>query len=306
MSKAWIVGIVMLVASEARAQPQLRWIDRGARLVVDDRWVLDPESGAFTPARYPEGPSPTLFARSPSGEREAVLLGEDSVTFRHGPAGGPFGAEVKVPRLLSRKRAPDGTRRIAFWVSERVLVIREASAPHEEAFACRAYDVVTRGWSPAACPEGDFNLVWNVEPGPNGWLAIHSAGEGHPGVLFARYDVKRGQGKPEGPSIDEYPSGPVEATFTQDGKGLLLATPCLLERQEPRPCEDLTDDKAPWRIYAWTFAERKLVLLREGLPEPIVPSPKGHLFAWPEPSRVCVAPLLDKAAEPRCFPLPRR
>lgn len=304
MGKAWLVGIMALLAGRAAAQPTIRWIHRGTHLVVDDRWVLDPESGTFTPTRYPATGAPRTFAVSPSGELEAMLTGSEASTFRHGPAGGPLGPELRVPRLLSATRAPDGVQRLAFWASERVLVFREASTPHQEEVACRAFDVVTRRWSPAACPMGDFNVVWRVEPGPGGWLAISSAGEGHPGVLFARYDVKRGQGKSAGPSIDEYPFGPVDATFTLDGKGLLLATPCLLEREEPRPCEDLPEQNAPWRIYAWSFTEKKLVLRRDDLPETLLPSPRGHLFAWSEKARVCVEPLANNATTPRCFPLP--
>jgi hypothetical protein len=306
MRQAWLVGILALLAGRAWAEPPLRWIHRGQHLVVDDKWILDPERGALTPARYPEAPRERWFAGSPSGEREAMFTGsETGGTFRVGPAGGPLGAAVKLPRLLSRARAPDGSRWTAFWASERVMVLREASSPHQQEVACRAFDVLTRRWSPAACPEGDFNVVWRIDPGPDGWLAVYSAGEGHPGVLFARYDVKRGQGKAGGPEVDEYPFGPVEAVFTLDGRQLLLATPCRLERKEPRPCEEVPEENALWRLYAWSFADGTLVLRREGLPADVVPSPTGQRFAWREPGRVCVAPLQGRAADARCHPLPK-
>ena len=101
-------------------------------------------------------------------------------------------------------------------------------------------------------------------------------------------------------SLDLYPDGLVNAQFAMDETRLYLSTPCMLERQQPRPCEEI-DPHSPWRLYAWSDTEGRLVLQRQDLPPYSTAHPSGTLWAWPEAIRICVA---GTANPTKCFPLP--
>jgi len=279
----------------------------GDRLLVDERWLLTPATGSFTALPYlPPGkpdPTPPTLAVDASGTRVALF---DGKSLRTGPLKGPLGPRVRLPRWPKRaasEEEAEPARDVPFWASERHVVVRHArDYPDEGEARCQKLDVDTRQWSSAPCPEGELPTLWEIDPGPGNWVALLSSGEGHPNVAFAHYDLQKGQRPAPGPKLDLYPSGPIEASFSKDGARILLATPCPLAERPERPCEDVPDD-APWRLYAWSIPQRALALVRAGLPADVTPSPKGDTLAWPEPRRVCVAPLAEPG-KPSCFPVP--
>jgi hypothetical protein len=138
--------------------------------------------------------------------------------------------------------------------------------------------------------------------GVQGWLALFSAGEGVPGMDLERYSPDGEGHEAEALSFNLYPDGLMNAQFATDAVRLHLATPCILERSQPPPCEEV-EVNAPWHLYSWPGPGGRLVSQRHDLPPYSMPHPSGSRWAWPEAGRICIEGTSSPAA---CFPLPRQ
>jgi hypothetical protein len=280
----------------------LAWTEDGTRLVVGNRWVLDPERGAWAELPRPSF-EPAKVSVSPGGRR---LVAADAERFAEGPVEGPLGEPVPIPQWAGTESGrEDSPGRadldvVLFWLDEERIFVQQTDRLARVDPECRIWEVGKKAWAAApGCVTGDFNAVWAVERGPRGWIAVDSAGEGHPGVNLARYDAQRGQQPQAGaPEFDLYPFGPLFVQFRADGSGVLLSTPCVLERKEPRPCEE---PQGAWRVYSWAPGASGVKLEHEGLPEGVMPSPDGQRLAWAAGSKVCVGRDLSAAV---CLALP--
>lgn len=296
-----LCGWLGIAAAGAAGAQELAWTPDGTRLLVERRWVLDPAREAWTelPRPFPE---PELVAVSPSGRR---LAAAGAGRLAAGPIEGPLGEPVPVPVWAPEE--PSGPRReeldlelALFWLDEERLFVQQTERLARVEPQCRIWETGPEAWRPApSCVAGDFYQVWAIERGPRGWIAVYTAGEGHPGMMLARYDADQGQRPlPEAPELDLYPFGPLRVQFRADGSGVLLATPCVLERKEPRPCEE---PHGGWRVYSWAPGSGAPRLEREGLTEGALPSPDGQHLAWASGGRVCVS---RPGAPEACLPLP--
>jgi len=192
-------------------------------------------------------------------------------------------------------------RSALFWASEHQLVVYQVDVSTGEGPWCALLDVRQGGWRPVqGCPSASFHQVWHVLSGVQGWLVLFSAGEGVPGMKLERYSPDGEEHEAEPPSFEPHPDGPIHARFATDAVRLHLATPCVLERSQPPPCEEV-EVNAPWRLYSWPGPGGRLESRRDDLPPYSMPHPSGSRWAWPEARRICIAGTSSPAA---CFPLP--
>jgi hypothetical protein len=210
-----------------------------------------------------------------------------------------------MPSLL-KPRSGESTRealrpdQALFWVSPHHLLLEEFDPTSNEEPRCALFDTQVSQWHPVEnCPSGGVQSGTRIEPGPDGWLAITSSTEGVEYLLLTRYDVEKGQ---TDTTLDYtlFPTGSIQVQFSLDGRRIDLSTDCQL--QEERPC--LNADGEHWRLYSWLVPEQKLVLVRDGLTHPVLPSPAGESWAWLQRDRaVCLADPVSLEHE-RCFHLP--
>ncbi len=293
----------------AEELPELHWVLGGTRLMVGGRWLLDPATGSFSSLPYEtrrplEGGGTLVLqtALSPSGDRIAV---SDGQTLRQGPVTGPLEPPLPLPSLpaLQDGGAPSQPRSALFWASEHQLVVYQVDVATGEGPWCSLLDVRQGGWRRVqGCPSASFHQVWHVLSGVQGWLVLFSAGEGVPGMNLEHYSPDGKEHEAEALPIELHPDGHMNAQFATDAVRLHLATPCVLERSQPPPCEEV-EVNAPWRLYSWSGPGSRLVSRRHDLPPYSMPHPSGSRWAWPEARRICLAGTSSPAA---CFPLPTR
>jgi hypothetical protein len=271
------------------------------------RWLLDPATGSFTPLPYStvelaEGGGRLVLqtALSPSGESIAL---SDGKMLRRGAVGGPLEAPLAIPALLPS--AGGGQERplrsTLFWLSERLLGLYQVDLDAGEGPRCAVLSSGGHAWSALAdCPAGSFFQLWSVESGPQGWLALTSGAEGGAAMNLVRHVPDRKPSFEQEFSISLGPDGELHTRFALHPVRLYLTTPCVLEREQPPPCEDVDRDAA-WRLYAWEGPGSRPVLKRQDLPPGAMPHPSGDRWAWPEQRRLCVGGTSGKV---ECFSVP--
>jgi hypothetical protein len=242
-------------------------------------------------------------ALSWDGERAVIW---EQNTFRFGPVASELSAPVVIPILNPRLSAePERLEELAhvfFWVSEHQLVLSQLDRQGDSEPLCGLFDTQARQWEPLPeCPSGDFRETVQIDPGPDGWIAVYSAAEGTETLLLAKYDPQRGKRETRAPRVNLDPMGAVQARFSLDGERIDFATTCLLQREE-WPCRE-QEEHETWRLYSWLIQEERLVLRREGLPAGFVPAPDGARLAWPSPGAICVGEWAHLEGK-RCFCLP--
>lgn len=283
---------------------ELRWVREGSRVLVDQRWLWEPEGGTFTAlpssaVRPVEGGGEEWLhlALSRDGTRIALW---DAREFQVGPVDAALAGPSPLPFTPAPDEEDVPRARLLFWNGQDALFFMEQRLDMEVPAACARFEPSSRSWHRVeTCPQGSFLRLVQVDPGPGDLVAVLSESEGASDIRLTRYTegtAPREDASPVG--FELFPSGSVRTAFSRDGARWLLTTPCALERAE-RPCEGVEDD-APWRLYTWHLAERRLTREREGLPAGVGVSSEGRL-AWPEPGRVCVG---DPAERKRCQPLP--
>jgi hypothetical protein len=290
--------------------PSLKWIMRGSRLLVNGRWVLEPSTGKLTALPYetaqalPNGGLRSL-RRSFSWDGERVVLWTPQ-EFSYGPALSALTGPVAIPSLLKPLTDADTGEPIPpgqalFWVSPHHILVEEFDPTSNEEPRCALFDTRVSQWRPVVhCPSGGVQSGTQIEPGPDGWLAITSSTEGVGYLRLTRYDVEKGQA--DTPALDYtlFPTGSLQVQFSLDGRRIDLLTDCQLQNE--RPC--LSADGENWRLYSWLVPEQKLGLVRDGLTHSILPSPGGESWAWLLPDRVvCLADPVSLDHK-RCFRLP--
>ncbi|HXU83202.1 MAG TPA: hypothetical protein VN914_17530 [Polyangia bacterium] len=286
-------------APRAAAEPplNLRWSPDGRWILVDQRWVLWPESGETKPfACGPEGAEidcrVPVVAIAPDSKRVLVVDGDH---FAVGPPNGPLGPAVRIPSWLSGGVDPST---FGFWLDARRVLVQQYERHGDTPAQCRIYELDRRRWQrAAACVRPDLENVWRIDGGPDGWIAIHAGGEGVQSVLLARYDPATGQrDAPLG--VDPEPPGAAFASFGKTGS-VDLVSPCRLG-QKHGPCPEAPE--APWNLYSASLTDGTLTLRRSDLPAGAVPDPRGGRFAWPAGRAVC----LGEPSQPptiTCHPL---
>ncbi|HLM46304.1 MAG TPA: hypothetical protein VK458_20705, partial [Myxococcaceae bacterium] len=216
--------------------------------------------------------------------------------FSYGPATSTLIGPVALP---SDPLRPHPT---LFWVSPHDILLARFDPTTTEEPRCALFDTRVSQWRPVvSCPSGGVQSGTRIEPGPEGWLAITSSSEGVEYLRLTRYDVEKGQANT---ALDYtlFPTGSIQVQFSLDGGRIDLSTDCQL--QEERPC--LNADGEHWRLYSWLVPEQKLVLVRDDLTHPVLPSPGGEWWAWLQRDRVvCLADPVSLEHE-RCFPLPEQ
>lgn len=219
-------------------------------------------------------------APRPGSEELAWIEGEE-ILFG---APGAVTRRLPLPSLLPA----ESNHRVAWYDAGR-LYLQANLAPTAPEYndlvgpdtACALIDVGTGAWThPKACVTGDFLAIYALHF-EAGLVVVHSAGEGHPGVLVAPWSPEAGQGEPVTPDLDLYPFGPAEVWLR--GGRVELTTPCRLG--QPRPCDAEDVEGRAWGHYVVT--DGKFVLLQDGLPAWAVPHPQNARWAWGEPGRVC-------------------
>ena len=88
-------------------------------------------------------------------------------------------------------------------------------------------------------------------------MAVHSAGEGHPGLRLVRFTPAAGTTPLPGADLDLYPFGPVWVSWLADGQRAALVSPCALGQRD-RPCEGISD-QAMTGLYLFDIAQGKLI-----------------------------------------------
>jgi hypothetical protein len=280
------------------------WLPDGKRLIVNPAWYFDIDSGQFTPLpfstwrRYRLGHHIHFTVSfSPSG---ATVVVADLSSFRVGPAAGPLGERVQVPRWLSpdpsRQSDQDepNYRNLFFALSDTAVFVQQMAKDSLDE-TCRIYEGRVWRTPPGGCLSGDFHEIDSVDAGPGGWVVIYSSGELHPGLRIAKYDPDHGQ-QEAGPELDLHPEGPLSAYIRADGSGVDIMTLCTLER--PRPCLHVTGSEKV-RHYFWNG--RQMKRLHADVPEHAVPSPDGVRFAWQSRERLCIR---QPNRTIRCFAVP--
>ena len=286
---------------------ELRWVLGGSRLLADGKWLLDPATNRFTALPYStvepiEGGGTLLLqtALSPAGESIVV---SDGKMLRRGPVEGPLEEPQALPALLPSGAGGPGRplRSTLFWFSERLLGLYQVDLDAGEGPRCAVLATGAQQWSALAdCPPGSFFQLWSAESGPQGWLMLASGAEGGAAMNLVRHAPERKPAFEEEFSFSLGPDGEMHAQFAPDAVRLYLTTPCILERAQPPPCEDV-DREGKWRLYAWEGPRSRLALKRQDLPPGAVPHPSGARWAWPEQRRVCVGDTSGKVA---CSSLP--
>lgn len=290
--------------------PSLHWVQRGSQLLVNGKWLLNPGAGSFTAlpyatARALQGGGLASLGMSLSWDGERIVLWDEH-TFRFGPVSAVLGEPVAIPRLNPLPEEDAGEQeapgQVLFWASEHQLLLYQFDKKSDAEPLCSLFDTRVRTWHPGApCPWGDFTHITDITPGPDGWIAISSSAEGTATLRLAQYDLEQGQRDVRAPQYSLYPMGLIRAYFSLDGTRITLSTNCRFH-EEQHPCEEQEDER--WQLYSWLLKEEKLVLVSEGLPHPIVPTPGGERWAWLLSDRVCLS---DAAAleHKRCFCMPR-
>lgn len=300
-------------ASFVEGPPLLRWVLRGSQLLVNGKWLLNPATGRFSALPYataralPGGGLESL-GTSFSWDGAKVVVW-DARGFSFGPVDsaltGPLALPLLNPRLDEEAEELMAVEQVLFWASEHQLLLYQFEQTGDAEPLCGVFDTRKREWRPvASCPWGDFRALSSIEPGPDGWIAVHSYAEGSEAFLLARYDLEKGQRETRAPRRSLYPMGVVQVHFSLDGTRIDLSTNCRLEDEE-RPCEAREDEEEErWRLYSWRVREERLDLVREGLPHRVVPASESTRQAWLLSDRVCLGGIAAREHE-KCFCLPR-
>ena len=286
---------------------ELRWFPDGSRLVVDERWLLDPERRRFSRLGCaPAGEPPVKDCQSVSvavsrdGASIAVVANDWVAT---GPPEGPLGAKVLLPDWLGLSATDKEYQRTnAFWVSRETLLVQETDKREPLKPQCRLLEVETGRWRapPGGCLESGLQYLGLVEPGPGNWIAIYSSGEGANDLTLSRYDPQTGQAKDAGPDLTTEPPGALSARFRPDGSRVDIIAQCPLGPRRP-PCFDRREP-ARWRLYSWPLRGGPLTLERRDLPPGAEADPRKDRFAWTRGNTVCVGDYRKRNAP--CLPLP--
>lgn len=280
----------------------LRWLPRGDRLIVDNRWVMD-VTGSFT--RLPVIPNGHALHFTRDGERLAIV-GDGQI--RVGKLGGDIAPGTEIPAWVKAPKgeaAPprDELVEVAFWIDDAQLFVQQFHPHRNLEPVCKTLNPETRAWSAPAggCVAGDFHHIWRLTPGNTGEVLIESSGEGLMGVQVARYATKEGQKGLNHPALDLFPYGPARVSLGAGGKRLDVVTPCQLERDAPKPCVDITED-SPWRHYIAPLPGDMLILKSDKLPPGAAPHPHNGTFAWISDAKVCMG--RPNSADPGCIDMP--
>jgi hypothetical protein len=175
--------------------------------------------------------------------------------------------------------------------------------PHEDKprRVCRVYNMKKRRWlaPKRGCLDGEFSDVYAAHYFPGEQLVLYSAGEGHPGVTVTPFNLERGQQSEDLPTLDLYPSGPMEA-YPRTGGGVFFTSPCRLEQPAKRPCEG-TREGDPWYLYLWSDGRMtRLTQIRSST----VPDPSGSRLAWLDERGLCLKGLRDSTEPEACYRIP--
>jgi hypothetical protein len=287
---------------------KLRWLPDGARVLVGERWLFDPEVGTFasfdcTPRGGPRVPDCSAVGVSFSPDGRVLIVAGSWLTI--GRSGGAAGEKIDVPRWLPHRgtEGEDNMVSVGFWLSPGEVLLQQFDHEDPSHPACRILALDTRRWRTpkGGCLEGGLHYLWRVEPGAGGWVALYSGGEGANDVTLARYSEDAGQTETGAPDLTPEPSAAISATFRRDGSVDVISQ-CPLEKGGPACFGD--GDPAHWRLYSWPGHGRPLTLRRSDLRPGSAIDPRRGRLAWPQGRSVCVGEPADRKA--RCVPVPHQ
>lgn len=303
-------GTHRLTPSTGSREPlDLDWLPDGSHLLVGRRWLLSVRDGRFTPWRcapdsaMPHGDCAARdIAFSPDGARILVL---DKASFAIAPRKGSPAVRIQIPRWIKSRPNPANGDLInrAFWLSANTIFVQQfdPATPFEP--ECGLFDARTRAWRRprGGCLSSDFGHLFQVRPGPGGWLLLSSSSEGYHALGLVRYDPTTGQSDPGIPPLLLEAPGPINTRFARDGSRVDLISPCVLEGRKPPPCGD-DEARSAWKLYSWPTTGGAISVLRSDLPPGSVLDPIGARFAWPEENGICIGD--PRQTGTLCIPLP--
>lgn len=294
-----------LLAAVAAAAPDLTWASDGASVLVQG----SPETLACTRQRLDV--ASMALAPEPLGEAApggGLLVVTEGAATWHG-VDGEF-AVTPLPALVPPDPQNPGrwVPSLGAWLDAQVYLWCQHDDYEGGGGCALLHPAEGRIEVLPGDPVGLYAL-WELRPGPGGWLAAFRAPEGHLDVeLLRRSDAGFSAAKMPLPSL--YDCGPLDVHYPRDGAAVWLITPCALaERPDGHPCMGLEGISlhelgTPWRWYAWKPGQKALKLVRADLPAGAAPSPDGRTLAWATDDLVCVG----DPAHPevvRCAYLPR-
>lgn len=270
---------------------ELAWLPDGSRLVVDGRWVFNPETGGYAalPCPVNEAAGCRLEGMSFSPDNSAFVIMK-AEQFATGSFGRQVGSWRSIPRWLPReKKAQSDVVNVAFWISTRTLFVQQFYADGHAEPTCRLRDAATGGWMlvRGGCLRPDFSYLAGVDVGPERLLAIHSSAEGRHALSIARYDVQRGQSDVWPAPLILEGASTVRVRFAPDGSRVDLISPCPLSGAPIPPCEN-PESEPHWKLYSVPISGGAARLVRNDLPPGIAVDPTRDRFAWPKDGAVCV------------------
>lgn len=294
--------------AEPNERLELAWLPDESHLLVGRRWLLSLRDERFVPLRCaPNAPRDDCMVKdiafSPDGEQILLL---DRTSFVAGPRQNLPSARTRIPRWVQAPNSDPANGdlvNLAFWLSANRVFVQQFDPANPFAPECRLFDTRTRAWQRprGGCLAGDFGYLFQVHPGPDGWLLLSSSSEGYRALGLVRYDPAVGQSDPGIPPLLLEAPGPVNVQFARDGSRVALISPCVLTGEKPPPCGDGTPSSS-WRLYAWPTTGGAIDLLRADLPPGSALDPTGERFAWPQQNSICIGD--PHHAEARCMPLP--
>ncbi|MEZ4471625.1 MAG: hypothetical protein R3F60_12640 [bacterium] len=252
----------------------LQWSGDGASILVDARWRMRVDSGAFEALAAPD-PLATP-AVSPRGDAAVFEPGRFSVL------GG--GRQVKVPSFVEPPQ-PD-VALTGYWLDADRLYLHQQH-PLWKAPACRVFHLRNSGFTtPSGCITGEHPEVVRFERGPGDLVAVHTRDGDTPGLRIVRYTPDFGQRPVEIPPLDLRPAGPVGIGFHAEGALATLVSPCLLD--QPRPCAATATDGGRYGLYVLDLASGKMTGRLALVAPGTAPAPDGRRLAWVRGGQVCI------------------
>ena len=78
---------------------------------------------------------------------------------------------------------------VTSWLTNTTLLVIQRKP--DWAFTCATVTVDGPAATTVPCPSSEYHQLYAVVPGPDGLLAVQSAGEGHPGVNFVTWSPEK-------------------------------------------------------------------------------------------------------------------
>ena len=298
---------VASVPTDQNQLVELRWLPDGGRILVSGRWIFNPETDRFlsltcSPPGIVAAATCDSVTHSFSSDGSRVVFADDWLAIARRDE--HPGERIEIPRWVALRSAEGELVNIAFWLNLREILVQQSDRGERSHPECRVLQLATHRWRRprGGCLEGGFENLVRIDPGPEGWIAIYSGGEGSNDVTVARYAEATGQSSGGAPNLSPEPGAAISAAFRADGSAVDVVSQCPLEKGNPSCFE--AGDPVRWRLYSWPLRGGALRLLRTDLPPGSAPDPRGTRFAWPRGRSVCLGEPRD--VSPHCVPLPLR